>query len=723
MVLWGRMGLVLALVSCVGVRIAVASGDDSCSPTWSLARDERDKCSSVPFLSPANDSRVNLRLLLADDGIFAFIVGPASEDDVRMGYGSVPFDMRHLDGDPAAQESGAVAAQESAGSDPLAPLLARLGMTEPTAPAPSFASGDATRCQSNHRETAAAFVEQVLAADLPDAERRELVRSRLAFLRDCTWSAEEHAALAPHDLGSALGKHFGTYLNGALSFYEGGFADARTSFTSVAGSAHPWLRETARYMLGRSELNAAQQSAFDENGYPALEKADRTALASAEKAFDAYLAEYPKGRYAASARGLRRRIEWLSSDAKRLSAEYARLLRDSAGPSKSDLVDEIDDKLLVAGKGGEIADPELLAVVDLMQMRRGEAPGLALPLADLEAQKPVFAKRPELHRFLLAADALYVAKDPSKAIAALGTPDPKAKLDSVGFSAEVLRGLALEASGDRAAAEALWSSLFPRARAPLQRPTLELALAWNLERSGKLDAVFAKGSLIQEPEIRAVLLRNVASAERLRMQTKASDAPERECDTALFVLLYKDLLYGGGYQAFVDDSARLPDAGPSKEFQSGGFRSEDLALFRWSGQDTEEGYQCPGIRATAQRLVKSPDDPHAVNCLGEFILRAGLDSFWLEVRPRADELGGTKPPFGGTVYSRLDGYEKVIANPKQAGNDQAYALYRAIRCFAPSGYNGCGSQDVPKERRKEWFHTLHTRYAKTPWAERATYYW
>ena len=45
---------------------AQASGDDSCYPAWSLLRDSLDVCNNLAFLSPGNDSRVNLRLLLAD---------------------------------------------------------------------------------------------------------------------------------------------------------------------------------------------------------------------------------------------------------------------------------------------------------------------------------------------------------------------------------------------------------------------------------------------------------------------------------------------------------------------------------------------------------------------------------------------------------------------------------------------------------------------------------
>ena len=55
--------------------------------------------------------------------------------------------------------------------------------------------------------------------------------------------------------------------------------------------------------------------------------------------------------------------------------------------------------------------------------------------------------------------------------------------------------------------------------------------------------------------------------------------------------------------------------------------------------------------------------------------------------------------------------------------DRAYALFRAINCYAPSGYNSCDGQDISKDQRKQWFQTLKRSYADTQWAQRLKYYW
>jgi hypothetical protein len=66
---------------------------------------------------------------------------------------------------------------------------------------------------------------------------------------------------------------------------------------------------------------------------------------------------------------------------------------------------------------------------------------------------------------------------------------------------------------------------------------------------------------------------------------------------------------------------------------------------------------------------------------------------------------------------------KVIANHQADRDARAYALYRAVNCFASSGNNGCGPQDIPQNTRKQWFRTLHKEYPNSVWAKSSKYYW
>lgn len=65
----------------------------------------------------------------------------------------------------------------------------------------------------------------------------------------------------------------------------------------------------------------------------------------------------------------------------------------------------------------------------------------------------------------------------------------------------------------------------------------------------------------------------------------------------------------------------------------------------------------------------------------------------------------------------------MIADKQAPAEDRSYALYRAINCFASSGYNHCGSEDIAKAERKAWFRTLKGTYGKTRWAAKQKYYW
>jgi hypothetical protein len=95
----------------------------------------------------------------------------------------------------------------------------------------------------------------------------------------------------------------------------------------------------------------------------------------------------------------------------------------------------------------------------------------------------------------------------------------------------------------------------------------------------------------------------------------------------------------------------------------------------------------------------------------------------LDQRPGAGQLGSTESGFRGELFSRLNGYQTVIADPKAAREDKAYALFRAINCYGPSGYNSCGGRDVAQSVRKGWFKQLKTTYGSTSWAKSLQYYW
>jgi hypothetical protein len=283
----------------------------------------------------------------------------------------------------------------------------------------------------------------------------------------------------------------------------------------------------------------------------------------------------------------------------------------------------------------------------------------------------------------------------------------------------------LDAFGDASARQALLG-LVVTAKQPFQRGSAELALALHEERNKGVERVFAANSVVRDADLREILLRYHAGPVLLRQRYADKGAAKQERDVALYTLLYKQLTRGA-YADFVRDLALIPaNARPKPEDDYAAPLYTDIARFRWAGS-TE--FVCPPLKAVATTLSTKPKDAQSLLCLGEFIRLSGFDpdyygvTQYLDDQPDKDELGGTPSLFPGARFSRLDGYKSVMADPAAGAGNKAYALYRAVNCFAPSGYNGCDGADVPKSQRRAWFQKLKTDYPASPWATALKYYW
>jgi hypothetical protein len=263
----------------------------------------------------------------------------------------------------------------------------------------------------------------------------------------------------------------------------------------------------------------------------------------------------------------------------------------------------------------------------------------------------------------------------------------------------------------------------PGAQAPYQRAAIELALALHDERAGALDRVFAPGSLVQGSAARELLLMHAAAAPLLRQQAKNPAAPRHERDIALFTLLYKELTRGA-YRDFTADLALIP---PGASTDMSGYESlpeaEHPAVGMFGAKSATSDYGCPALAEVATRLAAEPRQAKALLCLADFIRLRGDDNFVLDSKPPANELGGAPSQFPGGSFSRQSVYQGIIADRAVPAADRAYALYRAVNCYAPSGYDGCGGTEVPLAQRKAWHDQLKKEYPTSSWAKALKYYW
>jgi hypothetical protein len=370
----------------------------------------------------------------------------------------------------------------------------------------------------------------------------------------------------------------------------------------------------------------------------------------------------------------------------------------------------------------------LLAVIDLRAMRHANDPKFAdyetppITRAVLDAQRSKFPASETLFTYLQAVHAYYVADKPADVLKLI--PASASDNSYLGFSRQLLRAVALDAVGDAAARPAM-VALVTAAKKPHQRGAAELALALHDERTKAADNVFATHSVVRDADVREILLRYHAGPALLRKQA-AKAASEREQQVAIFTLLYKDLTRAA-YGDFLRDLPLVPvNARPRQEDDYKAPRYTDIALFHWAGQSE---FLCPSLKTVATTLSASPKNAKGLLCLGEFIRNSGLDPYYygvtqyLDDQPEPDELGGTPSLFPGKRFSRLDAYKAIMGDAAAGPDNRAYALYRAVNCYAPAGYNGCDATEATKAQRKGWFDQLKGQFPTSVWAKKLRYYW
>ncbi|MCA0434401.1 MAG: outer membrane assembly lipoprotein YfiO [Proteobacteria bacterium] len=580
------------------------------------------------------------------------------------------------------------------------------------------AYGEGTICVSD--ASGAAGFKAAVAADaaLPDSEKKLLQEARGAIACEAyPDTSKPYEPAPPVAVQSPAGKEFAAYLTAVDRFYRDSHFDG-SSFSTLGNAAQPWVREASRYMAARVALLAAQATAFDDYGTLERSGISKAQVTAAYDGLNAYLKDYPTGTYAASARGLLRRADWLAGEPAVLAATYSKAaLAAEVDPAGVALANEIDHKLPEEAYTDAAADPLLLAVQDLRLMRpqtdaRGKpAPGMAVEV--LEAQRSRFAGQEALFDYLLAARAWFVDRDAEAVLKLTGDAAPAGEQDYLGFSRQMLRAAALDAKGEAGVRE-LYVSLLPLATRLYQRPTLELALAKHDERHKNISAVFEDGSPITDPDVRARLLDHVAGPIILRMQAMSAKAPDEERHTALYRLLVRDLTQGR-FKGFLDDIQLVPKD-PVPYGDGSGDRFE---AFRWAG-GSDDGYDCPGLTEIVKRLVAKANDVKGRLCLGDFFRVNGVDP----IEPvKSDELGGTGTLFAGKILARHDFYQDIMKSAAASRQDKAYALFRAIHCYQSVGNNACGGEAVDSSQRRKWFRELKGKYGDTSWAKQVDIYW
>ncbi|MEO5522154.1 hypothetical protein ABI309_05035 [Citrobacter youngae] len=680
-----------------------------------------DSCllKGTPTFNPENDSRDNLLRLLSQEKSFALPVQSMPADITRSRDFYFAY---HPQWDDVAPPPAATPV--SGENSPLSRQMAELNIS-----ADEINVNDAeleNRHVSNNTGSVSAFFAALLAdSTLTTEQRQALAQARTGLLSGATREQIE-SSLAPLPADSPA-QSYKNYLAAAASFYAGDYASAERDFTQLAKSERPWLAETAQYMLMRAALNKSSQNSVGEYGDFDIAKINREDATQAQMQAQAYLQRYPQGLYADSARGMLRRINWYLQAWPQLAGLYEQTLQQSTDARQlREIVIEYDNVYGMAFYEQSVVEafpdaPHVSYIELLRALRLDNNSKPTLTQAQLDASKPVFEHSQKLPLWRDLQLNLWLATENYAAIIQAVTPAQKlAAHDTLAFSEQVLYGEALMGQKNWSAARDFWQQLLKLSQDNEQQQYVQAKLAATLVYSGDVAAVFAPESAVTNLRFRSQILKTQASPELLRQQ--AVHGPNNEERTiALHTLLVRDLTENR-FGDWLNDRKLASAITPPVIGDA--FADVNLSIFDWNGDTAQAGYTCRSLNETVTVLSKKADDAHALNCLGEFFRTTQTHVDLWKNSAGNDVLESAisrKEPFG--QFDRQSYYQQVITSPKAEVEDKSFALYRAIMCYAPSGSNECGGEEVDKLQRKGWFTQLKTQYPGSPWAQKLKYYW
>lgn len=680
-----------------------------------------------PVLTPGNDSRDNLLRLLSEEKSFALPVQniPADVSRSREVYFAY-----HPEWDSAPPPAAPPAQSED---ETFTRQMAALNID----PAQVMPADSAERLGTSDYELENRFVSNTLAAvsqfntallaapSVTPQQRHDLALARLKLFYGANITAVLDILNSfPADTDADL---FAYYLSGIAHFYGGNFTAATQDFTLLLESKQPWLAETAQYMLMRTALNKSSQNSVGQYGDFDIARINREDAALAQKEAQTYLQRWPTGVYADSARNMLRRINWYLQAWPQLAGLYEQAFQQASDAGElRRLVSEYDNVFGMPFYDQPVQtafpDAPQVSYVELLRALRLNADSKpALTQAQLDASKAAFEKSGKLPLWRNLQLQLWNVTGNDAAILQAVTPAKTLPAhDILAFSEQVLYGEALMAQKQWPAAVDFWRQLLQLSQDREQQQFIQAKLAATLVYSGNAAAIFAADSPVTNLRFRSRVLKTQASPELLRQQ--AVSGPNNEERTiALHTLLVRDLTENRFGDWLKDKTLASAITQP---VISEAFNDVNLSSFDWKGKATEAGYACRSLDDTVAVLSKNADDAHALNCLGEFFRTTQTHvDLWKDAAGNdvLEDAIDRQQPLG--QYDRQSYYQQIITSPKAEPEDKSYALYRAILCYAPSGSNECGGEDVDKLQRKGWFTQLKTQYPGSQWAQKLKYYW
>ena len=736
-------GLILTLftTALIGFSIqAKAGGGEYCGSNFSLDNRTYDECQiNFPTLDTGNDTQTNLYLLLADKGLISFDSATISDSNAYQDY-DFPLNLGTL--------------KQAAVNKVKNPIQNFLESFEK--------SNYAEYCNSFYTGEEALEAALKLDLKLTSKERMQLTQFRQAIQSECTGSFEDEIELIADAATFPLkwsihAQPYADYIMATQLFYlgkESDFNSAHNLYYALSdlktdnNAGLAWLIDTANYMLIRTSINRIYQQGMGDYSYKS-DTVEPELFAITQKAIDTYLNRFKNGNYIASARGLQRRLYWLSGQQDKLINEIEwQISHPNSTLFNLDsrlLPEELERKVFFADYNepmdiNKLSDPILLTSFALSRLRPVNTNNDIKPLTlvELERLKPKFKDRMDLYQYLLATYYLVQQNKPKQALDYLPIDAPTGKMSYSRFSQYALKAKALQQMGNINEANALWNRLHQLPKQPFQNTVTELALTLQADQNNDYSKLFGNNATIQTQALKMRVIKYSSDPALLKQIADSHSATNDIGAEARYALLAKSLLHG----RYADYLNYKPSYLPKDSQKYLGFDSKDetfkhlpvFSEFNWQGKKVSTNINCQDLTKTVTRLSQNPKDRLQTLCLAEFMhdtsIPYSFDDYDKDYRMVAESNSGYRYPYLGDISSRfkgqelnrLDIYQSIFTSNR---NDElsAYALHRAIGCFASSGNNQCSDKEVDKSVRKAWFKRLKSDFKNTSWAQNQQYYW
>lgn len=381
---------------------------------------------------------------------------------------------------------------------------------------------------------------------------------------------------------------------------------------------------------------------------------------------------------------------------------------------------EIDRRVLSSRNFNlkNLKDPFFLATYDLMFMRKDDSTDYKpLSWAELNTQKQYFSTQPELFKYLQATHLFFIQNKAKEALSYLPTENPSTINSTLELSQVVLRGRIIEKTTP-STAEKYWDQQLSHAKNTYQRTLFEFALAEHLKPKQQFQAFIGQTAKISQANIQRLFITENANEDSLQSIVHSTSATRDQKNTALYTLLNKSLAYQN-FKLFNTALSQLPkDAAQYKYFESSTEKLKTqppFSNFIWNGNIITPTLKCPTLLELTSAQAENPKDLRLNVCLCEYFRSA--QNYNLIDLSYDQHLS-----FKGQFFARGQVYKDVIQHSAK-GELHAYALYRAIQCYAPSGINDCQDKNVAQVTRKKWFDQIKREYPDTTWAKSLKFYW